>query len=415
MKRRSFLAAAAGLAALGLPGCGSGSSSDNGGGFSGAGGPAGIGGQTVSGRIAPELVFSGAEIGSAYGPSTVTGNTFTTSISSNTVGLLALGDSSGGVRGFTLTFPGESPVFSAENSALAIIFMEPGFLRLDPTEARSLIASIRASSLFAPFVQILLANAGTRRLDLLSGDSTYVTAREALSQSLGNPFKAAAPTGRSEGRTGTIFNASPRFLRIVRDGQMHPQFLPPYGKVTDLIGASTYTFHGLGSADSLPIDTSLIEQTYLPTLVFSVFIPWLELAVGQKIPAELGLEIVSRLRAPTFNPRTALVSTTALATTMAQDSIMTIGDVAESINNSFTALTNLITKGSYLAGLAFSIGAIMKFKQHKDNPTQIPIGTPVALAFIAAALLFLPSILSIAGQTMFGDQGSQPQDGPYGP
>jgi intracellular multiplication protein IcmD len=37
----------------------------------------------------------------------------------------------------------------------------------------------------------------------------------------------------------------------------------------------------------------------------------------------------------------------------------------------------------------------MKFKQHKDNPTQTPIGTPIALVFIAAALLFLPSILGV--------------------
>jgi hypothetical protein len=28
-----------------------------------------------------------------------------------------------------------------------------------------------------------------------------------------------------------------------------------------------------------------------------------------------------------------------------------------------------------------------------DNPTQIPIGTPIALVFIAAALLFIPSVL----------------------
>jgi intracellular multiplication protein IcmD len=55
--------------------------------------------------------------------------------------------------------------------------------------------------------------------------------------------------------------------------------------------------------------------------------------------------------------------------------------------------------------LGFSIGAIMKFKQHKDNPTQIPIGTPIALIFIAAALLFLPTILGIAGATMFGSSG----------
>lgn len=86
---------------------------------------------------------------------------------------------------------------------------------------------------------------------------------------------------------------------------------------------------------------------------------------------------------------------------------MTIGTMASSITDSFTSLTKLITAGSYLAGLGFSIGAIMKFKQHKDNPTQIPIGTPIALVFIAAALLFLPSILGVTGQTMFGASGGK--------
>ncbi len=81
----------------------------------------------------------------------------------------------------------------------------------------------------------------------------------------------------------------------------------------------------------------------------------------------------------------------------------TIGGMASNITGSFTSLTKLVTAGSYLAGLGFSIGAIMKFKQHKDNPTQIPIGTPIALVFIAAALLFLPSILGMTGSTMFGD------------
>ncbi|MCA0402781.1 MAG: type IV secretion protein IcmD [Proteobacteria bacterium] len=84
----------------------------------------------------------------------------------------------------------------------------------------------------------------------------------------------------------------------------------------------------------------------------------------------------------------------------------TIGSMATSITNSFTSLAKLITASSYLAGLGFAIGAIMKFKQHKDNPTQITIGTPIALVFIAAALLFLPSILGVAGQTMFGKAGS---------
>jgi hypothetical protein len=38
--------------------------------------------------------------------------------------------------------------------------------------------------------------------------------------------------------------------------------------------------------------------------------------------------------------------------------------------------------------------AIIPFKQHKDGPTQIPTGTPISLEFIAAALLFLPTINS---------------------
>ncbi|WP_419421137.1 type IV secretion protein IcmD [Legionella sp. D16C41] len=85
----------------------------------------------------------------------------------------------------------------------------------------------------------------------------------------------------------------------------------------------------------------------------------------------------------------------------------TIGTMASNIVKSFASLTRLITAGSYIAGIGFSIGAIMKFKQHKDNPTQIPIGTPIALVLIAAALLFLPTILDVAGYTMFGSSGGK--------
>lgn len=84
---------------------------------------------------------------------------------------------------------------------------------------------------------------------------------------------------------------------------------------------------------------------------------------------------------------------------------ITVGNMASSITSSFQDLTKLITGGCYLTGLAFAITAILQFKQHKDNPTQIPIGKPVALVFIAAALLFMPSILQVAGYTMFGSGG----------
>jgi len=87
-------------------------------------------------------------------------------------------------------------------------------------------------------------------------------------------------------------------------------------------------------------------------------------------------------------------------------SAVDIGEVADTVTTNMANLTKLITASSYIAGLAFSLGSIFKFKQHKDNPTQVPLGTPVALIVVAAALLFLPTILSTAGKTMFGTQGT---------
>jgi intracellular multiplication protein IcmD len=83
-----------------------------------------------------------------------------------------------------------------------------------------------------------------------------------------------------------------------------------------------------------------------------------------------------------------------------------LGDVAANVTDTFGDMAELITAGSYIAGLAFAVGAILKFKAHKDNPTQIPIGTPIALLFVAAALVFLPSIFSVTGETLFDSAGS---------
>ncbi len=57
-------------------------------------------------------------------------------------------------------------------------------------------------------------------------------------------------------------------------------------------------------------------------------------------------------------------------------------------------LSTLVSDASYLAGLGFSIGAILKFRQQKDNPTRVPIGTPAALIAVDAILELLPSVLS---------------------
>lgn len=85
---------------------------------------------------------------------------------------------------------------------------------------------------------------------------------------------------------------------------------------------------------------------------------------------------------------------------------MSIANIATNVTASFYGIAQLITAGSYIAGMGFALAAVLKFKQHKDNPTQIPIGNPIALLFVAAALIFLPTIFGTANQTLFGGSGS---------
>lgn len=82
-----------------------------------------------------------------------------------------------------------------------------------------------------------------------------------------------------------------------------------------------------------------------------------------------------------------------------------IGSVASNVTSNVGNMARLVTAASYVAGMAFAVGAIVKFKAHKDNPTQIPIGTPIALLFVGAALIFVPSVFTVSGKTLFGNSG----------
>lgn len=79
-----------------------------------------------------------------------------------------------------------------------------------------------------------------------------------------------------------------------------------------------------------------------------------------------------------------------------------LGDIATNVTNSFEGFGKLLIAVSYVAGIGFTLAAIFKFKQHKDNPTQIPLGTPIALLVIGIVLVFLPMLFGPAGQTVFG-------------
>lgn len=82
-----------------------------------------------------------------------------------------------------------------------------------------------------------------------------------------------------------------------------------------------------------------------------------------------------------------------------------VSGMAGMIQSTLTPLINLIVASCYLGGAGFCAGAIFKFKAHKDNPTQVPIGTPIMLLFVGAGLLFLPSIINMMANS-FGLSGT---------
>ena len=80
----------------------------------------------------------------------------------------------------------------------------------------------------------------------------------------------------------------------------------------------------------------------------------------------------------------------------------TLGGMANTLRGNFSQIASLMISVAYVAGIGFGITSIFKFKQHKDNPQQVPIGTPFAMMAISVLLIFLPAIYVPAGASIFG-------------
>jgi len=84
-----------------------------------------------------------------------------------------------------------------------------------------------------------------------------------------------------------------------------------------------------------------------------------------------------------------------------------ITGIAKRVTGLTSTLANMMIAISYIAGIGFVLASLFKFKQHKDNPTQIPLGTPLAMLVIGIILVFLPAIFKPVGESIFG-KGATP-------
>lgn len=81
-----------------------------------------------------------------------------------------------------------------------------------------------------------------------------------------------------------------------------------------------------------------------------------------------------------------------------------LGRLAVGLLEQYKFFAMLIVGTAFIAGICFFVAAIFKFKQHKDNPSQITIGTPFAMVAISVALIFLPGFIKPAGESLFGEE-----------
>lgn len=79
-----------------------------------------------------------------------------------------------------------------------------------------------------------------------------------------------------------------------------------------------------------------------------------------------------------------------------------LSDIVGNVQENIITLGPLLTIISYIAGVAFAIAGIVKFKTHKDNPQQATLSQAIVYIGVGAALLFLPTLMSSAGTTVFG-------------
>lgn len=82
-----------------------------------------------------------------------------------------------------------------------------------------------------------------------------------------------------------------------------------------------------------------------------------------------------------------------------------IGDSANNLFNQFSGIANVLTGGSFLAGIGLGGAAALKFKAHSENPQQVPLKHPLGYAAAASLCIGLPAFLNMGAGTFFG--GSQ--------
>ncbi len=83
----------------------------------------------------------------------------------------------------------------------------------------------------------------------------------------------------------------------------------------------------------------------------------------------------------------------------------TVNELADNIIYQLGAGNKMIVVLAYVSGLGFMMVSFFKFKQHKDNPAQNPVGNPLTMMLIGVLLMYIGNLSMPLGETLFGTEG----------
>lgn len=80
----------------------------------------------------------------------------------------------------------------------------------------------------------------------------------------------------------------------------------------------------------------------------------------------------------------------------------TFNQILSNIVQSFESVPGLISGMAYLLGLVFGVGALLKLKEHVENPQNTPMREPVIRFIVGGALFALPAVFTAMKKTIEG-------------
>ena len=88
------------------------------------------------------------------------------------------------------------------------------------------------------------------------------------------------------------------------------------------------------------------------------------------------------------------------------DDPITISAIASNMSNTVTYAVEIMSAGALAWGIVLIVIGILKFKAHKDQPTQIPLSTGLMYLCVGAGLTMVPILIPTFNQALIGPNAS---------